>query len=110
MSNRTPTERPGIVIRLVDGADFRARRLAALDGRGQFAGEVLLAELANQPVAAVSIADGSVAADPFRPTAGIVGVLQLRRDQLLRDSSRSTRMRLRIDGIPGRLSLEPPTS
>jgi hypothetical protein len=102
----TPTERPGIVIRLVNGADFRARRLAALDGRRPFADDVLLAELANQPVAAVSIADGAVAADPFRPTAGIVGLLQLRRNQLLSNDSRPTRSRLRVHGIPGRLSLD----
>jgi hypothetical protein len=102
----TLTGRSHIVIRLVDRADFRVRRLAALDSRRPFADDVLLAELADQPVAAISLADGTVAADPFRPTAGIVGLLQLRRDELLSNDSRPTRSRLRLDGIPGRLSLD----
>jgi hypothetical protein len=106
----TATEHRGLVIRLVDRADVRARRLAALDSRLPFSDDVLLAELANQPVAAISIADGAVAADPFRPTAGIVGLLQLRRDQLLSNESRSIRSRLLRYGIPGRFSLEAPTS
>ena len=105
-----PLDRAGLVIRIVDGLDYRARRLAALDGRRTFTDDVLLAELANQPLAAVSIGEGTVAADPFRPTAGIVGLLQLRRDQLLRNDSRATRSRLRVYGIPGRLSLEAPSS
>jgi len=99
-----------LVIRLVRGADYRALRLAALDSRGPFDGEVLLAELGNQPVAAVSMADGSVAADPFRPSAGIVGLLQVRRDQLLRSNARATRSRLRVHGIRGRLSLDGPSA
>jgi hypothetical protein len=105
----TRTERPGLVIRVVDRDDVRVRRLAALDSRPPFADDVLLAELANQSVAAVSIADGSVAADPFWPTAGIVGLLQLRRDQLLRSASRPIWSRLRVHGIPGRLPLDAPS-
>jgi hypothetical protein len=111
MTNLSPTtERRGLVIRLVDRADIRVRRLAALDNRRPFADDVLLAEIANQPVAAISIADGTVAADPFRPTAGVVGLLQLRRDELVSSDSRSTRSRLSLHGIAGRFSLAAPSS
>ena len=44
-------------------------RLAALDSALPLTGEILLA-------------DGASIADPFRPTAGLVAMLSLRREQL----------------------------
>ena len=42
------------------------------------AGDVLIGETAGEPVAAVAIADGTVVADPFRPTADLVAVVAAR--------------------------------
>ncbi len=58
-------------------------RLATLDCARPLAGEILLAEVCGQPAAALSLADGRVVADPFRPTAELVGLLRMRSEQLL---------------------------
>jgi hypothetical protein len=63
-------------------------RLAALDSAAPLCGEVLLAEVDGEARAALSLADGSVVADPFRRTAALVDLLAMRRDQLLARSSR----------------------
>ena len=52
--------------------------LAALDSAAPLTGDVLLAELAGTPVAALSTADGRAVADPFAFTAGVVTVLRVR--------------------------------
>ena len=54
------------------------RRLAELDGRPPLVGPVLIGEIGGIPAAAVSLADGSIAADPFRPTATLRQVLRVR--------------------------------
>jgi len=54
------------------------RRLAELDSRPPLVGPVLIGEIGGTPAAAVSLADGSVAADPFRPTATLRQVLRMR--------------------------------
>ena len=59
-------------------------RLAALDAKAVPAQPVLLAELDGEPVAALSVADRSAVADPFRPTGSLVSLLALRADQLAR--------------------------
>jgi hypothetical protein len=57
-------------------------RLAALDSRPAPTGEVLLALVDDRPVAALSLEDGSVVADPFAPSAGAVELLQVRAERL----------------------------
>ena len=52
--------------------------LAALDSAAPLAGDVLLAEVAGVPVAALSTTDGRAVADPFSFTAGVVAVLRVR--------------------------------
>jgi hypothetical protein len=54
------------------------RRLAQLDSRPPLVGPVLIGEIDGVPAAAVSLADGSIAADPFRPTATLRQVLRVR--------------------------------
>lgn len=72
-----------IVLRRGVAADAKALlRLAALDSARPLTGETLVAEQAGSLVAAVSLSDGTVIADPFRPTAGIVELLRVRLDQL----------------------------
>ena len=54
------------------------RRLAALDDSPPLDGEVLLALVDGQAVAAVSLDDGRVVANPFLPTADTVTLLSRR--------------------------------
>jgi hypothetical protein len=65
-------------------------RLAQLDSSDRPAGDLLVAEVAGRPIAAIALASGAVIADPFRHTAEAVRLLSLRRSQLgqARDRSR----------------------
>ncbi|HEY2637533.1 MAG TPA: hypothetical protein VGI54_09115 [Solirubrobacteraceae bacterium] len=56
-------------------------RLAALDSAEPLAGDVLLAEIEAEAVAALDLESGAVIADPFHRTAGIVALLRLRADR-----------------------------
>ena len=74
-----------VVIRLAVNEDELAlRRLAQLDSARPLSGQTLLAEHGGSVVAAVSMADGSAIADPFRTTADTVELLRLRAAQLER--------------------------
>jgi hypothetical protein len=90
-----------LTIRPATPADAGAlRRLAALDSSAVPAEPVLVAEIGGELHAAVSIADGTVVADPFRRTAGTVAVLRvhatLEREQR---APRAPRLRLRRSGL-----------
>ncbi len=66
-------------------ADDRAalERLAALDGADQPPAQpVLIGSMMSRPVAALSLSDGGVVADPFAPTCELVELLRLRARQL----------------------------
>jgi hypothetical protein len=90
----SPTLPPSLVIRRARPADARAldrlgrldsapaagRRIAAL-AEAPEAG-VLVAEVDGVVQAARVLTDGTVIADPFRPTAGLTAVLALRAEQL----------------------------
>lgn len=72
-----------ILIRRATAADAPAvRRLAALDSARVPRGEVLLAEVGGEPLAAISLADDRVVADPFRRTAELAALLRVRARQL----------------------------
>ncbi len=58
-------------------------QLAALSERSAPAGDWLEADLDGEPVAALSLEDGSTVYDPFKPTAQAVSLLELRRKQVL---------------------------
>jgi hypothetical protein len=62
--------------------DAVLRRLAQLDSTRSLQQPILLSECNGVAVAAVSVADGRVAADPFEPTAEAVALLRLRAAQL----------------------------
>jgi hypothetical protein len=67
-----------IVIRPATDADiFALSDLAILDSREPLTGPVLIAEVDGVARAALDTADGSVAADPFAPTAELVELLRL---------------------------------
>jgi hypothetical protein len=70
---------PTVVIRAARGSDGDSlRRLAALDSARVPAGDVLVAEAEGAVVAAHSPTTGATIADPFRRTAEMVQLLELR--------------------------------
>jgi hypothetical protein len=72
------------------------RRLAALDSRPALTHPVLIGELDGAPAAALSLADGRLAADPFLPTGALAVHLRLRARGLLaydREPSLAARIR-----------------
>src|SRR3954451_8666597 len=83
---RTGRERSrsdAVVIRQASADDSgRLQRLAMLDSAPQPHGPMLVAEREGVLVAALPLRGGRPIADPFEPTAGIVGLLELRRAQL----------------------------
>src|SRR4051794_7873582 len=83
---RRRAERPvtdEVVIRSASDNDRGGlERLAMLDSAPAPHGPMLVAERGGLLVAAVPLGGGRPIADPFEPTAGIVGLLELRRTQL----------------------------
>jgi hypothetical protein len=78
------------VLRLATEADAEAlRRLAELDSQAPLQGSILIGELHGEPVAALSLTDDRAIADPFRPTAHLVELLELRSTHLRSDSNAS---------------------
>jgi hypothetical protein len=70
---------PALTIRPASGDDAaRVRRLAILDAGHEPAGRVLVAEENGFVVAALSVDDGHLVADPFEPTAPAVALLRAR--------------------------------
>lgn len=75
-----------VTIRFATAADAPAiERLAALDSAQAPDGEVVLAEVDGEVVALVPLAPGRAVADPFRHTAEIVRLLELRASQLRKE-------------------------
>ena len=60
----------------------RLQRLAMLDSAPKPHGPMLVAERQGLLVAAVPLGGGRPIADPFEPSADVVGLLELRRAQL----------------------------
>ena len=69
------------------------RRLASLDDAPALTGQVLLALVDGQAVAALSLSDGRVVANPFLPTEAAVGLLRLRAQHLSVKRPRRRRFR-----------------
>ena len=71
-------------------------RLAALDSALPLTAPVLLAQVdGRRPLAAISLADGAVIADPFAPTAALVELLRTRERQLAGGPAAPRRRRAR---------------
>ncbi len=62
----------------------KLRRLAALDEAVVPAGDLLVAEVADELWCALALDSGEAIADPFRPTGSLLEVLRLRADALRR--------------------------
>ena len=75
----TAAPREDVVLRRSTAQDTAAlARLAQLDGAPRPVGAALVAELDGEIVAAVPVAGGRAIADPFRPTAELVALLNAR--------------------------------
>ena len=59
------------------------------------AGEILLAEVGDEPRAAIQVDSGVAIADPFRRTADVVELLSLRASRLREGAGSPRRLRLR---------------
>lgn len=78
---RTPSE--PLTVRLASPGDWPALRvLAELDSARTPAAPLLVGERAGRLVAALSLNDGAVIADPFQRSADVVALLELRARQL----------------------------
>ena len=67
------------VIRQATSGDERTlHQLAELDGRRPLGVPALIGEIDGAAAAALSLTDGRMVADPFRPTADLSQVLRLR--------------------------------
>jgi hypothetical protein len=67
------------VLRLATDADApMLSRLADLDGKAPLEGSVLIGELHGEPVAALSLRDDRIVADPFKPTAHLLATMRRR--------------------------------
>jgi hypothetical protein len=72
-----------VSIRYAGPSDARSlAALAALDSRRAPRGDVIVAELDGTVVVALGLDDGAVLANPFRSTADLVQMLELRAAQL----------------------------
>jgi hypothetical protein len=81
------------------------RRLATLDSGPALAHPVLIGELDGAPAAALSLADGRLAADPFLPSGALAVHLRLRGIGLLaydREPSLAARIRTALRPIAAR--------
>jgi hypothetical protein len=87
--NRLPEDLPelandgGLTVRALEARDREAiRLLAALDGKHVPTGPALVAEVNREVLAALPLDGGKPLADPFKPTAHLVAMLELRARQL----------------------------
>jgi hypothetical protein len=85
----TPAERETIALRVADMDEASVvRRLAALDDARPLIGQTLLALIDGEAVAALSLQDGRVVANPFVRTEHAVALLRLRYEHLLGNDGR----------------------
>jgi hypothetical protein len=97
------TSPPTISIRFAAPTEATAvRRLAALDDAPVPRGRVLIAVVGGEPLAAMSLDDGRVVADPFRRTADVIALLRLRSSLLAGRAASRDRDR-GAGGVLGRL-------
>ncbi len=98
-----PRLREPVTVRFaVAGDACQLARIAELDSAPRPADPLLIGERAGRPIAALSLADGTVVADPFVASADVVALLRLRARQL-RGKPRRRGRRRRLVMIPGAL-------
>ena len=91
-----------VTVRLADHTDSRALlELAALDSAQVPAGALVLAASDGEIVAAVPVDGGRPIADPFRGTAMLVEMLELRAAQMRRRSAEPRGIAGRVRSLTG---------
>ena len=86
-----------MIIRRTTPDDTAAlHRLAALDSKGPLEGDALVAEVDGELLAAVSLTGDEAIADPFKPTADLVAVLEMRAAQLALPAKPRRSLRTRL--------------
>jgi hypothetical protein len=89
-----------LVLRRATAEDASAvTRLARLDSAPRPSGELLVAEVGDEIVAAVPFDGGRAIADPFRPTADIVDLLRARAELFAPRRARRRGPRLRLPRV-----------
>jgi hypothetical protein len=102
MSGKTSNISQDVTIRWALPTDLEAlERVAALDSKRLPAGPLLVAVVGGRIWAAFSTLDGQFVADPFVPSADLVGLLRTRSSQL-RESQPATSV-LRLEPLLARL-------
>ncbi len=77
--NSTRVRHQPWTLRLAVAGDTRdIHRLAGLDSQPDLAGPVLIAEVGDEPWAAVELRSGRTVADPFRPSAEVAALARAR--------------------------------
>ena len=102
MAATTVLSPSSVVMRAARGSDGdELRRLAQLDSKPAPRGEVLVAEVDGVIDAAIGLDDGTVIANPFKPTAGLIALLELRAGRAKRQKARrGLAERLRLRPVP----------
>jgi hypothetical protein len=78
-----------VVMRAARGSDGdELRRLARLDSKPAPRGEILVTEVDGAIDAAIGLDDGIVIANPFKPTSGLIALLELRAGRAKRQKAR----------------------
>ena len=92
------------VRRSARGDESALARLASLDSASPPRGPALIAEADSRMLAALPLGAGRAIADPFEPTADLVGLLELRRAQIQSAETAPRRTRRLRSLLRGRLS------
>jgi hypothetical protein len=96
-SGRDGTGEGNLVVRRARPSDDHAlAELAALDSARPLTGARIVGEVDGSIVAAVSLHDGRVVADPFAPTADVVEILRLHTAAARSDRARARSRRPRL--------------
>jgi hypothetical protein len=96
VTDDSPAAVESIAIRCAaEGDRAILQRLATLDSVVARPGEMLIAEVDGEPVAAVHVASGTTIADPFRETTAVAELLRLRAERLRDPAPASRAPRLR---------------
>ena len=96
-SGRDGTGEGNLLVRRARHSDDQAlAALAAIDSARPLAGERVVGEVDGEVVAAVSLYDGRVVADPFEPTADVVEILRMHTAGARSDAARGRLRRPRL--------------
>lgn len=98
-SPTAPSDERLVLRRATAEDELALARLARLDSAPRPRGQLLVAEADGRIVAAAPFDGGHAIADPFRPTADVVALLQARVELISPQRARTRRPRLRLPRV-----------